>query len=175
MLKNSPYEVLCIYTGYFPVGPQTNVAIHTISSGGWKKCFVSNYTSNDDSIDPILKTCSGSRLMLACKYLESSTLKLLAWAERSDVLHETTSTSPTHNAQGASWYFNPNNPSGSSNSWGFAKAGDEITRSNCDTKQENGELRLCWHTTKGEINRGYRCGMYENYDKTTIQRLIFTT
>ena len=149
--------------------------MQTITSGGWKKCFVSTYTSNDDSIDPILKTCSGSRLMLACKYLESSTIKLLAWAERSDVLHETTSTSPTHNAQGASWYFNPDNPSGSSNSWGFAKAGDEINRANCDTRDKNGEFRLCWHTTKGKINQGYRCGEYEDYRKTTIQRLIFTT
>ena len=102
--------------------------MQTITSGGWKKCFVSTYNSNDDSIDPILKTCSGSRLMLACKYLEASTIKLLAWADRSDVLHETTSTSPTHNAQGASWYFTPNNDIGNSNSWGFAKAGDENAR-----------------------------------------------
>ena len=32
-----------LISGYYPHGPQTNVALTTITEGGWKLCYSSGY------------------------------------------------------------------------------------------------------------------------------------
>ena len=153
------------FSGYFPHGPQTNVAVSNVTRGGWTECFTGDYGSIE-AIGPILSACSGSKLMLACKETgNSSTITLLAWAPREDVLFETSTTkNPQHNAQGSSWYYSL------TYSWGFALEGDEITRNSCDTESGNGQYRLCWHTGDQSINTGYRCGTIMNNGP---ERIIF--
>jgi len=154
-------------TGYFPYGPQTNVAMSTVTQGGWKKCFTGDHHGSNE-IAPILSACSGSKLMLACKIKSSSLIiNLLAWAPREDVLFETSATSPSHYKNGASWYFSM------SKSWGFAKEGDAIHRGSCDTNSRNDNYRLCWHTSSQRMQNGYRCGTATYPNEFTYERIIF--
>ncbi len=64
--------------------------------------------------------------------------------------------SASHLANGAQWYFGEGGGGDDPGSWGFAAAGDSVSRYPCDTSNVNSEQRLCWHT---EITMaGYRCG-----------------
>ena len=157
------------FSDYFPHGPQTNVPLSTVTQGGWTECFTGVYNSTK-LIASILSACSGSKLMLACRPTAStSTIQLLAWAPREDVLFQTTDKYPKHYAQGSSWYYSTNTyPI----SWGFAKEGDEINRSSCDWKTENGQYRLCWHTGSKSVSSGYRCGANMNAGSKD-ERIIF--
>ena len=160
-----------------PSGPQTNIDMKIIYSGGWEECFKAGYSqgSSGRKISEILKVCSKRKLMLACKVASASKMKLLAWAERADVSFETKERNPNHVSYGTSWYLNSNGSP--SLSWGFAKAGSTISRSNCDTAAGNEHLRLCWHTSScethlcGTISNGYRCGDTGD-SKTNVEMLI---
>ena len=90
---------------------------------------------------------------MACRLTAGSTIKLLAWAPRGDVLYNTGDSDTPHNANGVGWYY------GTSESWGFAKQGDTIKRVSCDDlKTGTNNQRLCWHTSSTSITSGYRCG-----------------
>ena len=94
---------------------------------------------------------------------------MLSWAPRDDVLFQTTSSSPTHISNGASWYFSEKTYPAS---WGFARADDRITRGECDHNDENGQYRLCWHTTYSP--GGWRCGSNTALDRNRgWERVIF--
>ena len=155
-----------------PSGPQTNIDMKIIYSGGWEECFKAGYSqgSSGRKISEILKVCSKPKLMLACKVVSASKMKLLAWAERADVTFQTKEQNPNHVSHGTSWYFNSDGAY--PQSWGFVKAGSALTRSNCDTQTGDTHLRLCWHTSGGDrISDGYRCG--DKYDdKKNVEMLI---
>lgn len=92
-------------------------------------------------------------MMLAARATGSETLDLLAAAPSADVLFDTGQNHDvTHDANGAGWYFND------SYSWGFAKQGDAVAKSSCDVGSVNPELRLCWHTSAGNMLFGWRDG-----------------
>jgi hypothetical protein len=152
---------------YFPHGPQTNVALSTVTQGGWTECFTAYYNYGlDTKIASILSACSGSKLMMACKPTNSSTIQLLAWAPRDDVLFQTSAVNPKHYVEGPSWYFSTTKPY----SWGFAKEGDDIKRAQCDYGAPvNGKYRLCWHTND---SKGFRCGE-KTYPGSSYERMIF--
>jgi hypothetical protein len=142
---------------------------------GWTLCSQETYGSNTTSIAAIQKACTGSLLMMACRPKGSSTLQLVAYAPRADVMFDTGHGNFPHNANGVSWYFSD------SYSWGFAPLGDEITRSSCDIQGSSlstgvdGDKRLCWHTSLGNVSGGWRCGTKDalNADQT-YERLLFT-
>jgi hypothetical protein len=114
---------------YLPVGPQTNVPENIITGGGWTECYRDLY-SNELDADTVLRSCRGERLMLSCRPTGSSTLALLAQAERNDVTFDTgNSASSLHVANGVGWYFNDTNVF----SWGFVREGDSVEKDNCDT------------------------------------------
>jgi hypothetical protein len=161
---------------YLPVGPQTNVAVSTVTGGGWSQCFVGSYGQAGASIAGILDGCGGTRLMLAGRVTGSSTLQLLAQALREDVIFETgTGTNSTHNANGTDWYFN------NSYSWGFAPEGVGVFRVSCDASgvfdgnTSGGDMRLCWHTGGGTLDGGWRLGNATSLnDNSGFERLVFT-
>jgi hypothetical protein len=144
---------------YLPVGPQTNVAVATLTGGGWTQCLSESYGTYGTSISGTLAGCTGSRLLLAGRETGSSTILLLAQALREDVLLDTgTGTNATHLANGSQWYFNQ------SYSWGFANGGDSTFRTSCDasgvfdSNTSGNDLRLCWHTGGGALQGGWRVG-----------------
>ena len=160
---------------YLPTGPQNNVAVSTVTGGGWTQCFAETYGTDGSSIGGILDSCSGSRLMLAGRVTGSDTLLLLAQALRADVTFETgTGTNSTHNANGSDWYFND------SYSWGFAPEGVGVFRVSCDASgvfdgnTAGGNQRLCWHTGGGTLNGGWRVGTNTSLnDSQDFERLVF--
>ncbi|WP_310497034.1 PEPxxWA-CTERM sorting domain-containing protein [Sandarakinorhabdus sp.] len=161
---------------YLPVGPQNDVAIATVTSGGWTQCFIGNYGTGGASIAGILSACGGTRLMMAGRVTGSNTLQLLAQALREDVTFETgTGGNSTHNANGTDWYFND------SYSWGFAPEGVGVFRTSCDasgvfdSNTAGGAQRLCWHTGSGTLNGGWRLGNDTSLNSASnFERLMFT-
>ncbi|MCA9717851.1 MAG: DUF4215 domain-containing protein, partial [Myxococcales bacterium] len=136
---------------YSAVGPQMNVPADELF--GWEICWLSPYTNSGTSINSIINSnCTKANLMLACREVDSDIYTLLAHAPRSDVTFNTGQENTPHTANGVGWYFSD------SYSWGFAKQGDAILRNTCDTLDPNGDQRLCWHTSGGSSNPGYRCG-----------------
>lgn len=148
---------------YLPVGPQTDVPVSTVVDGGWEECYRDIY-SNDVIIDEVLSECSGEQLMLACRELDSETLTLLAQGMRSDVLFDTgdDNENVTHIANGVGWYFNDTgNEEDAGDAWGFVRAGDSVSKNNCDTDDSGAnDERLCWHLQSD--TGGYRCGVMED-------------
>ncbi len=122
----------------------------------WTVCYTDTYQNTGTSLNDILTTCSGSNLMLACRPVGSSLLTLAAWAMRTDVTFDTGADATTvHNANGVDWYFNDGW------SWGFAPEGVGVNKNPCDDNDGvlgQQESRLCWHTSGGAIDSGYRCG-----------------
>lgn len=122
---------------YEPVGPQQNIPVATVTGGGWTQCYLDLYDVALQAAT-VEAACTGGNLMLACRQTGSSTLQLLAWAPRADVLFDTGTSDTPHIANGTEWYFS------ATYSWGFAGLGEALARGECDTN--SGADRLCWHT-----------------------------
>jgi cysteine-rich repeat protein len=140
----------CQINFYSAFGPQTDVDPKALI--GWTVCYQDTY-GTFANLSAIVAACEKPNLMLACRPTGQKRYTLLAHAPRAAVLTDTgTSNAPTV-ANGSGWYFNDNY------SWGFAKEGDALDRFSCDIEfSTNPDLRLCWHTSQGEMTPGYRCG-----------------
>jgi hypothetical protein len=154
-------------------GVAQNVPISSLV--GWTQCYVEAYGQGSTSISSVRQSCDGSLLMMACRVKGSSTLQLVAYASRDDVMFETGSSNTPHDANGVGWYFS------SGYSWGFAPQGDPISRSSCDIQASSlqsgvdGDKRICWHTTSGVIQGGWRCGLKDGLNSdTSYERMLFT-
>jgi hypothetical protein len=157
---------------YYPFGPQLNVSESTIVNGGWVKCWQGLYGNGSSVLANVLTLCKGPNMLLAGGPAGSSVFDVIATAPRADVLFDTGTSNTPHNANGSGWYFNTNY------SWGFAKQGDAINRSECDTNSTDGAYRLCWHTGLdypfNRIDPGWRSGTNTDLnDSTTYRRAIF--
>ena len=181
MLKNQntsndilPYSYFII--GYRPNGPQTNVALTTITDGGWELCYSSRYDSTiTKSTTNTIKNsqCTKAKILVGCRLTNSNNIRTLAWAPRNCVF---SSTGPNrHNTttcEGTEWYFNTENSSPGHVSWGFAKEGDKVNKNNCDfLKTGCNECRLCWNLLTFS---GYRCGSVTSAG-SNYERVIFQT
>jgi hypothetical protein len=156
----------CTSALYSPAGVQTNVPIAELD--GWSLCYSDTYANTGSSLAGVQAICSKSKLMLACRATGSSTISALAWADREDVLSDTGTGNTPHNANGVGWYYN------GGWSWGFAPQGESINRLSCDTATANGGGRLCWNTSLGNLNGGYRCGTSVKLSQSAaFERLIF--
>jgi hypothetical protein len=160
---------------YQPVGPQTNVAVATVSDGGWSQCYLDNYNDQLDA-NTVLAACTEEHLMLACRQADSPTLSVLAQAPRADVITPTGSgATSVHTANGADWYFDNSgsNGDGGGASWGFLRQGDVVNKDNCDTagfNEPSGAFKLCWHFNPPTVG-GYRCG--DDTSEDGIERIVF--
>jgi exosortase sorting signal-containing protein len=154
---------------YLPVGPQVGVPVAVVTEGGWTECYRDRYENHLDA-DFVLAKCPGDKLMLSCRPSGSSSLALLAQADRSDVTFDTGNNSASlHVANGTGWYFNTD----SIQSWGFVRAGDSVSKNNCDTDGSGAnDERLCWHLNDFG---GYRCGsVVELNDSLAYERIVYT-
>ena len=161
---------------YYPSGPQTGVDESALT--GWSVCWSSDYGT--DSSDPanllttVLSNCDGDYLLLAGGPAASTVFDVLAAAPRADVIFDTGYSNTPHTANGSGWYYYD------SWSWGFALAGDPIDRDSCDWLDgnyypgtgTNGDLRLCWHTSGGYINGGWRSGRNDELG-ASYRRVIY--
>ena len=127
-------------------------------------------------VGTVLKACTGTRLLIACRQVGSATLTLAANAPRTDVLFDTgVGMVTTHNANGVEWYYNTNH------SWGFSPGGDKVNLNSCDTygigmadPNNHATQRMCWHTSAGSTNSGYRCGSTDLNGNVAWERVIYT-
>lgn len=158
---------------YLPDGPQTNVPVSIVTSGGWTECYHDTYNIHMDA-ETVLADCPGDRLLLSCRPTGSDTLSLLAQGQRSDVTFDTDDNEfEVHVANGVGWYFNNGPSSEHGFSWGFIKAGDSVVKNNCDTaKSGANDERLCWHLND---DGGYRCGVATGLnDSEDFERIVYT-
>ena len=160
---------------YLPFGVQNDVLTSTVTGGGWSECFSQAYGTYGTSLSSALGGCGGGKLMLAARLTGSDTLLLLGQADRADVLFDTGSSNVTHNANGIEWYYS------SSYSWGFANGGDTVNRTSCDasgvfdSNTSGSNQRLCWHTSSGNLDGGWRAGnLTELNGSQDVERVIFS-
>jgi len=146
-----PRAVVCARDRVFFEGIQEDVPL--LDMAGWQVCWTGRY-GGSEPIAPILEECNGAQLALACRPAGADNLTLVAMGDRADVLHDCANQRDClHEANGVAWYYSD------SYSWGFVFPGDGVSRSSCDTAQgQHPELRMCWHSSNGNITSGYRCG-----------------
>lgn len=164
-------------------GIKQNLPVSSLT--GWTQCFADTYDQGGATpVTTALAACKGSLLMMACRPKGSSTLQLAAYAKRADVLFDVgTSATAVHAANGVNWYFSD------SWSWGFAPVGDVVNRNSCDVEDisgfgggvggaasghEDGNLRMCWHTSASSLQTGFRCGYDQLNGSPNFERLLFT-
>ena len=97
---------------------------------GWLLCYNDTYdvTLNSTLLDSILIQCNRSKLLLACRHINSTILSLAAMGYRSDVLYECGNlTTCVHVANNVGWYYSKDY------SWGFVQGGGSVNRASCDT------------------------------------------
>jgi hypothetical protein len=150
-------------------GVQTNVPIANLT--GWSQCYVDLYNNSATTLATIQAACPQAQLLLGCRATGSTTLITAANAPRTDVLFDTGTNDQTtlHTANGVGWYFN------SSWSWGYVQAGDAVQKFSCDVLTSGAnDKRTCWHTSAGNINGGYRCGVNTGLNGSgAYERVIF--
>ena len=152
---------------YLPMGPQTNVALSTVTNGGWAQCYSSSMsTPFGNNASNALSGCTGGKLMLAGRATGSDTLLVLAQADKQDVLFDTGQNfDVTHEANGTAFY------NADSYSLGFAPAGESVFKYQCDTV--GGDGRLCLHTF--DWVGGYRINDINGLNSSTdYEKLAFT-
>lgn len=162
---------------YAPTGVQLNVALSTVTSGGWSLCYSGAYGERGASLAGIAASCTGTNMMLAARQTGSDTLLLLAQAPKVDVMFDVgPGSGAVHEANGTNWYYDENS------SWGFARADQAVARSSCDASgvfnndTANQEYRLCWHTGGGALDGGWRAGSATSLnDSSAYERLVFTS
>ena len=91
--------------------------------------------------------------MVSCQQSGSASLQVLAWALNTDVFFNTgDNNNVLHTANGTDFYYS------TAYSMGFVGMGTGVNRLSCDISDGSPELRLCFHTSGGNINSGWRCG-----------------
>ncbi|WP_439643834.1 PEP-CTERM sorting domain-containing protein [Gemmatimonas sp.] len=150
---------------YNPFGVQQNVAVSTVTGGGWTQCYSATMAEwIGFNAENVLNACTQNEIMMSGRVRGSSTLLLLAAGNRAAV---TTNTSASNNGitntvNGADWYFAPNWP------WGFAQLGGSVNKFECDTNA--GDQRMCLHTL---AVGGFRIGSVEDPTLSTDYEKVF--
>ena len=172
ILFATPSQAAVIGT-YYPSGPQRNVPISTITSGGWTLCWSSLFSATD-TLANIESSCTGNNLLEAGGVVGASSYMLAAAGERSSVLRVTSLNETTLN-NGTYWYYYKGaGGMMGGGSMGFSPA-STISQSsadcyyngtnNCDIasvlvegQDPTVDLRMSWHTNSLSIIWGYRIG-----------------
>ena len=136
---------------------------------GWKVCYSDTYSVRGIKMSTILKNCSGKNIILACRPKGSKTLTLMASGKRDEVFKVTArDTTSGHDHNKVKFYFNVNQ------SLGFAPEGATLAKNSCDTQTTDGDQRLCWHTSGGSLNGGWRCGNTKSLGRSNSwERVIY--
>lgn len=166
-------SALCAHTAYAmpsynPLGAQSNVALATVTGGGWTQCYQAtmNVSIGNDASTALANCGDGDLLMMAGRVTGSETLLSLAEGDKTQVLADTGQTSTTHTVNGAEWWFSHNW------SWGFTALGDTVNNNQCDTSDS--PLSMCLHTLDGV--GGYRINNITGLNNSTqYEKLLFVS
>ena len=158
--------IMCVSGSYTFNGVAQNLPERDLT--GWEKCWRGTY-GNSDSLADMLTACEGDELLLGCRPVGSDTLTLAAMGRRSAVLHDCGNDSGcVYQSNGVGWYYSDGY------SWGFANGGQPVQRTSCDTNRDDDpQLRMCWHTGNGNIESGYRCGDNSLNGNNDWERVIY--
>jgi len=163
---------------YYPEGPQLNVAVDTVQSGGWELCFEDSFANDTALVQTMLNNCPGEYIMLAGKYNDQANIAVLAAGERSAVFQVQTVYNQKTLSNGTYFYLFPNVIYENNNcdfndeecffgnrshSMGFSLS-EETDIHTCDYIPEEGprpsqEYRLCRHIQgDGLFTQGWLIG-----------------
>ena len=135
---------------------------------GWQVCHHSLYAETV-GLDAVMAACQGEYIMLACRPVGGGALQLAAYGRRSSVFSRTGGDDHSLIDNGVQFYFSENH------GVGFAPAGLPVDRNSCDMASSHPGERLCWHTQKGVLGAGYRCGEVDRLnDSTAYERLVLS-
>jgi hypothetical protein len=159
--------IMCVSGSYTFNGIRQDLPERDLT--GWEPCWSSIYNQASDPVADVLAACDGDRLLLGCRPVGSNSLSLAAMGTREAVLHDCGDDQGcVFQSNGVGWYFSD------SYSWGFAPAGQPVQRTSCDTNREDDpQLRMCWHTGGGQMNMGYRCGDNDLNADAGWERIIY--
>ena len=158
---------------YLPYGPQTNIPLTTVISGGWFNCYSNGYQDerSADLSTIFNQFCTSPYLMIACKKKSNHNIDVLAWAGRKHVLFLSKTDFDFPTSHGTKWIYN------NSSYIGFADQSDKVVigvlnwnkneegqylQVKCDTYANLADLygdfrnkskRLCWPITKERLNQ----------------------
>lgn len=151
---------------YLPFGPQQNVAISTVTGGGWSLCYAAGMGTAFGNDASALSNCTGDRIMLAGRQTGSANLLVLAQTTTVAALTNTgaANNGVTTTSDGSEWYY------ADRWSWGFAELGGSVSKDECDTN--SGAARICIHTF--DFVGGYRIGNISTNDSQAYEKLVFT-
>ncbi|MCA9546243.1 MAG: hypothetical protein KC613_17685, partial [Myxococcales bacterium] len=130
-------------------GVRANVPQAELEAGGFQLCWSGTYGQGGTPVAQILADCGDDILLMGCRQAGQANLLVAAMGERAEVLTDVGNQQQgLHNHNGVDWYFSD------SYSWGFVGEGTGVSRNSCDTANVQPELRMCWHTSAGNINGG---------------------
>ena len=171
---------------YYPSGPQRNVPISTITSGGWTLCWSSLFSATD-TLANIESSCTGNYLLEAGGVSGASSYLLAAAGERSSVLG-VTSQNQTNLNNGTYWYYYKG--SGGmmgGGSMGFSPISTIFQNSadcyyngaqNCgfssaivEGQDPTVDLRMSWHTNSTSIIGGWRIGRLTSLSTSHVRAI----
>jgi hypothetical protein len=168
----SLFAIQSAQAAYYPSGPQLNVPVSTVTSGGWKLCFQDSFGNSDTPVSTMLNDCSSEKIMLAGIFNNQENIALLAAGERSAVFKVQSVYNEKTLNNGTYFYFFPNSVEeiGSghrSQSIGFSLS-PNTTIFSCDFGGDDGGYKLCRHISDSAgspyFDTGYRIGSTTVFD-----------
>ena len=157
---------------YDPFGPQNDVSLSTVLSGGWTMIYQGAYS--DFVTVATMFSGADTYVMLGAMRTGSSIIDVLAATTLAD-LQTYTPQNVSHLSNGSQWYYN-------GGSFGFAGATDTILQYSADINGQDERDRLSWHasdgygTTPTQVIFGWRAGNNVNLNSSSDwQRVVFTT
>ncbi|MCA9526389.1 MAG: hypothetical protein KC549_08855, partial [Myxococcales bacterium] len=131
-------------------GVRTNVPEGEVV--GWRECHRSLYGQGGLSMAQVQAQCDGDQIMYGCQANGAGKWQVLAQGARAAVFRDIGQANNPTVDNGVGWYF--------STTWslGFAPAGQAISRNSCDTENGLADQRICWHSSNGNMDGGWRCG-----------------
>lgn len=159
------------FASYYPSGPQLNVPVSTVTSGGWTLCFEEDFGLIGRPISEMLQSCRGKDIMLAGKLIADEDIKVLAAGERSAVFQVQTVYNEKTLNNGTYFYFYPvRSISGNGGEWsrsiGFSRS-NETYIYHCDYFEDlrlptpDPEYRLCRHFDDNQVfGNSFRVGSH---------------
>ena len=160
-------DLQALHTTSF-VGVMQNVPQSSLN--GWTECFSEGFGQRGTPISTVSTACNKAKLMVACRVTGSPTLKVAAYANKSDVLTDVgTGRTATHAANGVNWYYSGDY------SWGFAPGGESVSRNSCDTNNRGSNDRICSHTSSNNLQGGWRCGDATSLNSNNNYQRVFLT
>jgi hypothetical protein len=146
-------------------GIRQNVAHAELEAGGFEPCWAGRFNASEP-IAGILEACNEEVLLMGCRPVGADALTIAAMGQRAQVITPTNG-NVVNDHNGVGWYYSE------ARSWGFAPMGQPVSLNSCDTNNVQPELRMCMHTSNGNVTSGYRCGQTTVNGNANWERVLY--